>query len=236
MTRELRYEPLEPLSVSRPVDRVERVVELCRARRVLDLGCLDETALEKRGGSEWLHGRIAAVAAEVLGVDASAKVPASGLQTNERARIVRGDVLALDALEADLSCFDVVVAGELIEHVPDAQAFLAQIKRLFSGKTLVLTTPNATSIANVVLALANRESNHEDHVAIFSFKTLHTLCRRAGFEQFALEPYHTYFTQMALRNRGARRAVVRALESIACGVETVVPLLSFGWIVHVERI
>lgn len=236
MPTKLRYEPLEPLRVPRPVDRVERVVELCRGRRVLDLGCLDETAQVKRAGREWLHARIAEVATEVLGVDSSTTLPEGGLVTSPTSRIVPGDVTALDGLRQDLGRFDLVVAGELIEHLPDVQAFLTQVKRLFPGKSLVFTTPNATSIGNVVLAFADRESNHRDHVAIFSFKTLHTLCERARFDDFGIEPYHTYFTEMVLRNPGPRATLVRGFELIARTTESFAPLLAFGFVVHVRRV
>lgn len=236
MASELRYEPLERLRVRRPVDRVAYVVDACAGKRVLDLGCLDETAPDKRAGGEWLHGRIAEVAAEVLGVDSSPTLADLGTATSDRSRIVRGSALDLAATDADLGRFDVVVAGELVEHLADVQAFLGDIKRLFAGKALVFTTPNATSLANVVLAVVGRESNHRDHVAIYSYKTLTTLCRRAGFERFDLVPYHTYFTEMALRNPGMTSRLVRGLERVARTAESLVPLLSFGWIVHVERI
>lgn len=233
---DLRYEPLERLRVARPVDRVSYVSRQCAGKRVLDLGCLDETAPEKRDGKDWLHGRIAEVALEVVGIDSSSTLDADARAPGARARIVPGNVLDLPATGLDLARFDVVVAGELVEHLPDVQAFLAEMKRLFPGKTLLFTTPNATSLANVVLAVGGRESAHRDHVAIYSYKTLTTLCRRAGFARFRLVPYHTYFIEMAMRNPGMGARVVRAFERVARAAETVFPLLSFGWIVHVETI
>ncbi len=60
---DLKYETLERIEVSRPVDRLAYIVELCRSKRVLDIGCLDETAIIKKDTEYWLHGRIAEVAA-----------------------------------------------------------------------------------------------------------------------------------------------------------------------------
>lgn len=76
----LRYTHFERLPVPAPVDRLAYIAERCRGRRVLDLGCLDETALVKRDTEHWLHGRIAAVASEVLGLDLSESLPGDGLR------------------------------------------------------------------------------------------------------------------------------------------------------------
>src|SRR5690242_14057354 len=61
-TSSQRYDPLERLHVRRPVDRVDFISERCRGKRVLDIGCFDETALVKRDTKHYLHGRISAVA------------------------------------------------------------------------------------------------------------------------------------------------------------------------------
>src|SRR5204862_5204699 len=103
------------------------------------------------------HGQIAAVATGVLGIDSSHAIPPGGLVTGPRSRIVRGDVLALERAALDDGNFDVIVAGELIEHLSDALAFLRRIKAQFPGKELLISTPNATSLANVLLAFGARE-------------------------------------------------------------------------------
>ena len=47
---ELRYEPLERLRVPRPVDRISFLVAQCRGKSVLDLGAMDETAVDAKRG------------------------------------------------------------------------------------------------------------------------------------------------------------------------------------------
>lgn len=236
MADALRYEPLERLDVPRPVDRIAFVADACRGRKVLDLGALDETAYaQKRGRGTWLHERIAAVAQYVVGVDSSPAVPREGLSTAANARIVRGDIGEIDALLEETGFQpDVVVAGELIEHVPSPLAFLQGLKRSprLSGRTLILTTPNATAAHNVAVGLLSRESTHRDHLCILSYKTLHTLCARAGLEPFELVPYRSAFVEMRSRNPGARGALVAAGEKAINAVEWLFPLLSFGWIVR----
>jgi hypothetical protein len=217
------------------VDRLTFVAQACRGKRVLDLGAMDETAYERKcGQGTWLHERIAAVAAAVVGVDSSPLVPAEGLATGTNARILRGDVDRLDELLASLDFApEVVVAGELIEHVPSPLAFLQSLSASprLRGATLVLTTPNATAVHNVAVGLLSRESTHHDHLCILSFKTLHTLCRRAGLAGVEIVPYRSAFIEMRARNGGLRGALVAMGEKAVNGVEWLFPLLSFGWIV-----
>lgn len=233
---ELVYTPLEKLDVSRPVERISFIRARCTDRTVLDLGCFDETAQLKRDTAYWLHGAIAGVASEVVGVDSSPAVPADGVETGPRSRILRGDVMRLgDALPSDVD-FDVVIAGELLEHVPDAPAFLSMMRREFTGKELIISTPNATSLSNVLLGAFGRESNHPDHTQIYSYKTLNTLCQRAGFEAWHVIPYYVRYTEMILSATNAKRTLVRTAEKAVNAAETVFPLLAGGLILHVTRI
>ena len=232
---ELRYEPLERLSVPRPVDRIEFVAAACRGKRVLDLGAMDETAVEsKRGRGTWLHEAISATASRVIGIDNSPAVPESGLVTAENAEIRRGDVMAIEGwLEANAFTPEVVVAGELIEHLPNPLQFLRSLSAIdrLRGATLILTTPNATAVHNVAVGLLSRESTHHDHLCILSYKTLNTLCRRAGFAAWDIVPYRAAFTEMRERNHGLGRALVAAGENAVNVVEWLFPLLSFGYVV-----
>jgi SAM-dependent methyltransferase len=231
--KSLTYTPLERLVVHRPTHRSQFVVERCRGKVVLDLGCRDETALVKCGTPQWLHGEISKVAKEVVGVDLSADIPPEGMPTGPSSRVLQGDVNQLESVVRDRT-FDVVVAGELLEHLADPLSFLMQLRRLYPGRELVLTTPNATALSNVLLALGGRESNHHDHVAVFSFKTLNTLCLRAGFQDWELIPYHVYFTEMIFRLGGAKRLLVQVAERMVNWGESAFPLLSGGLILHVR--
>jgi SAM-dependent methyltransferase len=230
-----QYTPLEPLEVPSPVWRTEYVTTHCRGRVILDLGCMDETAQVKCDTSHWLHGEIAKVAKKVIGVDNSKEVPVEGITRSPSDIIIHGDVNRLDDVVHEPGV-DVLVAGELLEHLPEPLAFLRQIQRLYAGRELILTTPNATSASNVLLALAKRESNHHDHLHIFSIKTLNTLCLRAGFQDWEILPYHVYFTEMILRSRGFARLFVSTAEHMVNWAESLFPMLSGGLILHVRKI
>jgi hypothetical protein len=236
--RQLRYSPLERLGVSRPVDRIGYIREACAGLRVLDLGAMDETAWHaKRGRGTWLHEEIGRTAAHVDGIDNSALVPAEGLRTGANSTIWRGDVGDPERVVAALEePPDVIVAGELIEHLESPLQFLkrfAAAARL-SGKTLILSTPNATALHNVLIALTRRESTHHDHLCLLSYKTLNTLCMRAGFADWEIIPYFARFTEMQERHTGVARLAVRAAERTINAFEWLFPLLSFGYILRIR--
>lgn len=233
----LSYTPLEKLQVSRPVDRISYIRDACEGRRVLDLGAMDETAFNvKRGSGSWLHEEVAAVATSVVGLDSSPVVPSEGLKTSARSTIFRGDVYKVgDFLTAHGFTPDVVVAGELIEHVENPLVFLKSFTTVpaLRGKRLLLTTPNATAIHNFLIAMTKRESTHADHLSILSYKTLNTLLSRAGVGQWRLIPYYSRFYEMKSRCAGARLAAVDCCEKVINLAETLCPLVSFGLICDV---
>jgi hypothetical protein len=233
--KQLVYAPLEPLEMRRPVYRSAFVASHCRGKVVLDLGCRDETALMKCDTPHWLHGEIAKVAKRVVGVDNSDDVPPEGMVSAPNARIIHGDVNCLEEVVKDTD-IEVLVAGELLEHLPRPLDFLRQIQRLYPSKQMLMTTPNATSLANVLLAMGKRESSHHDHLQIFSVKTLNTLCLRAGFQAWEILPYHVYFTEMILRSNGLGRFGVKTAERLVNWTESMFPMLSGGLILHVSRI
>jgi hypothetical protein len=237
-TPQLRYIPLERLTVRRPVDRIKFIARACTGCRVLDLGAMDETAwTAKRGRGTWLHEEIGRTALRVVGIDNSALVPAEGLPTGSNAAIQRGDISDPERLVTALEDSpDVVVAGELIEHLENPLQFLTRFVHIdrLAGKMLILSTPNATALHNILIGLARRESTHHDHLCILSYKTLTTLCKRAGFIEWEIIPYFSRFTEMQERHSGLARLAVRAVQHLVNLVEWIFPLLSFGYIVRVR--
>src|ERR1051325_9348778 len=128
---------------------------------------------------------------------------------------------------------DVIVAGELIEHLENPLEFLRGLGGMppLSGKRLLFSTPNATAAHNCIIALSKRESTHHDHLCILSFKTLNTLLSRAGYKNWVITPYYSAFDEMKQRNRGGRRKLVGFGQAGINAVEFMFPLLSFGFVV-----
>lgn len=230
----LTYHPLERLPVCRPVDRYRYVTERCRGRRVLDLGAYDETEIRKRqhGSWKWLHAQIARVADTVLGVDASADLPPAGIQTPVGTRIVPGHVEDLSQLVREFQP-DIIVAGELIEHTPDTLGWLSRLAAQAPGVPFLATTPNTTSILNVLLAMIGRENNHQDHLQVYSYKTLATLAARIPLRNGSLTPY--YYDPHIFCGR-VPKLMAPGVNLINWGflkpMQYLFPLTAFGWILE----
>ncbi|HRY10670.1 MAG TPA: class I SAM-dependent methyltransferase [Candidatus Nanopelagicales bacterium] len=155
---------------------------------VLDIGC----------GRGFLLGVLAEKGLEGLsGVDVYDD-PSQG-----RFRYRQADVT--EGLPFNDSEFDCVVAGEIIEHVPDPDSLLREIRRVLSPQgLLVLSTPNLVSWANRVLvplgiqplgtetsseiALGRRlkvlgQGNQvQGHLKVFTHRALSEILQRYGFE------------------------------------------------------
>jgi 2-polyprenyl-3-methyl-5-hydroxy-6-metoxy-1,4-benzoquinol methylase len=230
----LRYETLERLSVPRPVERVAFIAGLCRGKNVLDIGCLDETALAKQDTDDWLHRRIAAEAREVTGIDSSERLTKDGIVTGPNSRIIKGDGTDPELADATAETIDVIVAGEFIEHLENPLAFLRRMRERFPGRELVLSTPNGAAFANALLATVGREAQHPDHLLTSTYKTLNTLCRRAGCRSWDIIPYRFYATEMLLQCNGLKYVGVRIVEAVVRIVERIFPLRSFGYVVRVQ--
>ena len=133
------------------VDRIEYLATLARGRRVIHVGFVDT-------GCQTMQ---AAAGYEAYAADCR-------------------DPEALATL--DIAPAQLVIAGEVIEHLDDPGAFLAGLQTLVApGGQLVVTTPNAYGLFNVLASLARREINHPDHVMMFTWRTLTNLASRHGW-------------------------------------------------------
>ena len=121
-----------------PVEKVEIICSYCRGKKVLDVGCVRHSADYALNHPNWLHRKIKEVADSVLGVDYL-----QGEVRKLRAKnynVIYGDVTK--ELDIDDS-FDVIVAGDLIEHLTNFDGFFQNILRLLKNDgVLIITTPN----------------------------------------------------------------------------------------------
>jgi 2-polyprenyl-3-methyl-5-hydroxy-6-metoxy-1,4-benzoquinol methylase len=92
-------------------------------------------------------------------------------------------------LPFESSFFDLVYAGEIIEHVHDTVSLLREIQRVLRpGGTLLLTTPNLCSIKNLYywlkgqqLAWVDYKDGQHGHVRYFSPASLAEVLMESGF-------------------------------------------------------
>ena len=155
--------------------RIDRLRALARGRRVLDVGAVDHTTDNDRR-QWWLHGHLAEVAAEIVGVD----IVATEI---ERLCALGYDVRHMDLTSGDRpeGVFDLIVAGELVEHLDRPTAlFEAAAELLTPDGRLVLTTPNPYACWRVFQNLRGRPVENVDHALLLSPWGLIELAERAG--------------------------------------------------------
>jgi hypothetical protein len=193
-------------------DRGEWIAQTAAGLRVAHIGFVDQGCERTNAGRRWLHERLAARAEELVGFDvAEAGVRAARDAGYEGHVVDCTEPAAVAAL--GLEPFELVIAGEVIEHV-DSPGDLLTGMRVLTGDRgrLLVTTPNATRLMDTVLAAARRAVVHPDHVAVYSVRTLTSLLSRHGWR---VEGVAVYIQQKPRpETLDGRAAVLRGVESL----------------------
>jgi 2-polyprenyl-3-methyl-5-hydroxy-6-metoxy-1,4-benzoquinol methylase len=165
-------------------DRAAWLERLCAQAEgeVAHLGCADSPYTEELLASgELLHARLVRVA-RVTGFDVDQAALELLRQALPGERFVSADVSA-GIPEKERGRYQLALAGEVLEHVPDADAFLRGCSALLApGGRLCVTVPNACSPKIGLRALLGRESVHPDHRVYYGPRTLARALEGAGYE------------------------------------------------------
>ena len=146
---EYRVKQLHPIPDADTVDRVQFILKQCKGKKVLDIGSsgpLRETLKQ--------HCTL------------------TGLDKKEGADIVC-DVEKDKMPDGD---YDLIVAGEVIEHLSNPGAFLDKLKKY--NCDILITVPNAFSPNSAIVGI---ENVNLEHVAWYSYHTLKALVERHGY-------------------------------------------------------
>lgn len=162
-------------------DRIKYIKPLIENKIVLDLGCCgyyqylrENSAFELDG---WLHNNLRKYAKNVIGIDLSEEC-VDFLQ-KKGYNIIKGDVENFDIDQK----FDVIIAGEIIEHLSNFQGFFNSIKKhLNDDGILIITTPNVFYFRQIFfLLIRGHPSVNETHTCWFDEIVLKQLLVRFGF-------------------------------------------------------
>jgi SAM-dependent methyltransferase len=167
------------------VNREAFLVERSRGRDVIHIGFVDAECADARSATSAtrLHEQLAAIAKTLVGLDLDESGVRAATANGYSAHAV--DCTSRDAVWAlNLPASDIVVAGEVLEHVTDPAGFLEAMKILVKPSTgqLVITTPNASRLYTAICAMAGIEIAHPGHVATYSYSTLGSLLQMCGWE------------------------------------------------------
>ncbi|MBZ0280224.1 MAG: class I SAM-dependent methyltransferase [Anaerolineae bacterium] len=171
--------------------RQDFVLERCKGKRVLHIGCVDAGVLEQRyKAGQLMHQRMVEIADEVWGVD----VDRDGLEflrSKGFDKLLFQDAATIgDAPELQDQNFDLVVASELVEHLSNPGLFLDSVQKLLGdGKIeLIISVPNAFRVDTLLYLFSGVEYVHPDHNYWFSYHTITTLLKKHNYkiEQVAM--------------------------------------------------
>lgn len=177
-TRDYYKESIRPITSFSYRRRIDILMKYVTGKDVLDLGCVDHQAVVEAKKEWWLHGVIKQNAKSVMGVDYN---PVEvELLKQKGYDICVGDVENLDLGRT----FDVVVAGELFEHLTNHRSFLESVRRhLKPGGIFVATMPNGNSLNYFMQTVVfGHEMDAWDHAAFFTPVTLSVMLKKCGFE------------------------------------------------------
>jgi 2-polyprenyl-3-methyl-5-hydroxy-6-metoxy-1,4-benzoquinol methylase len=158
-------------------DIITFLCDQVRGKDILDVGCADHDVDNPPMRDKWLHGHLVKAARSAIGLDI--------LETDCAKLRARGyNAVAGDACTVDLGRqFDVVVAGEIIEHVENPGMLVRNLARhVRPGGKLILTTPNLHFALHFLESVVAdpRKRWHPQHVVAFEPFTLRNLVERCG--------------------------------------------------------
>lgn len=171
-------------------DRITKVLSrIPRDAAVLDIGCVrhDLKSQEWRDPEpgKFLHADLYRHADSVTGMDILE-------EEVQRMREAGYNVVVGNAESSSFDrTFDVIVAGELIEHLSNPGRFLDNCRDNISDDgRVILTTPNPRRFHMVLWYLTGRESRaNSEHTMWFDHYVLQELAQRSGFRIHGWEWY-----------------------------------------------
>jgi SAM-dependent methyltransferase len=161
-----------------PQSRAKIIQEFCSGKDVLDIGCVQHD-IENMNIDGWLHNQVVKVAASTLGVD---YLKDSVQELADRGyNVMQGDVnnpLLIDR------AFDVIVVGNLIEHLSNFSGLMNNLNRLLKpdGVVLISTANPFYCEQYFYSAFKNDIIVNPEHTCWIDPVTLNQLSNRFGLE------------------------------------------------------
>lgn len=166
----------------------ESVVDKIRFNQILNLIGSGQKVLDVGCGDGFIMKKIKKAGNTVEGIEISS--PAIK-KARSRGFVVHDISLTSNWSKKISKKFDVVFAGEIIEHIFDTDKFLINISRVLKPKgKLVITTPNIASLGRRIMLFVGENPllettatpNDAGHIRYFTQKTLSNLLSKNHFK------------------------------------------------------
>lgn len=150
---------------------IQRFVQ--SGQKILDVGFVGQGVTSSQ--EKWPHAYLLKTGADVFGVDLS-------LDRVKFPDKTRYQEASAEGFSFPGVAFDVIIAGDLIEHLPNPGLFLDCCRNHLHGNgVLILTTPNCFNLFNLTEKLSKDEPTvNADHTCYFNHKTLRVLLEKCN--------------------------------------------------------
>jgi len=224
-TRSLYKNVVKPVIQHTRRPRIEVLLDYVKGKTVLDLGCVEHESQIEGKQDWWLHSLIKARAKSVKGVDYEQAAV-------DQLRKKGYDICVADVENMNLGeKYQVIMAGELFEHLTNHRSFLESVKRhLAPDGVFVASVPNANSLNYFGQTLLfGHEVDAWDHASFFTPVTFTVMLRKCGFVPVAIILYQP--REIFHHTNQIHRITALCFNLIQQGVCRLRPSLSRGLIV-----
>lgn len=162
--------------------RISKITDYCKNKKVLHIGCTDHIELitDKMGSGTWLHDILSKESSKCIGIDIDKEAIKHANKYCHN--IFYCDVTSNDIpKEVSEEYWDLVVLGEVIEHIGNPLLFLDAMKKNIKATKLLITAPNAFRWNNIKNIHKGVECINSDHRFWFTPYTLAKILADAGF-------------------------------------------------------
>lgn len=196
------------------VQRVEFIKKNCIGKKVLHLGCTNFPYTQAAIDNQMLlHFDLEKTAGELYGFDFDQEGLDILAKTGAK-NLFQADLQKLEDVNLN-ETFDVIIAGEMIEHLSNPGLFLQGIRRFMNEESvLIITTINAyCALRFLQYGLRGKggqnEPVHPDHVSYYSYKTL-----KLTLERNKLNLKDFYFYDIGIEHRPFNRWYYNLINDI----------------------
>jgi 2-polyprenyl-3-methyl-5-hydroxy-6-metoxy-1,4-benzoquinol methylase len=169
-------------NIGKGFKKIDWILPYVHNKEVLEIGSVGSD--ENPSANEyWLHRAIAKNAKSCLGIDNNKALVTKLSQENY-------NIIYADAQNFNLSqVFDIIVAGDVIEHLEDPKGFLqCAHNHLKDNGLLLITTCNPWFFLRFLRCLIKGDGGvHADHTMWFCTNTLTQMLRRNNFKVEKIE-------------------------------------------------
>lgn len=129
-----------------------------------------------------VHAALTSAAKQCVGIDYDGEAVAAILGAGAADNLIAANVYDLDRSDVPLTTIDVIVAGDIVEHLANPGLMLDRLRHLADSTTvLAVTVPNAEGLPQFLRYARGHRVEGEDHKCSFNLYSLSNLLEATGW-------------------------------------------------------